>query len=151
MFEGMTLVTTSAVREELLNGVADHPALRTVLDAEWLLTAATDGIQVLLAFVAYRKIFGGGTRDVGEATVLAYAEVHAATAVIDDQVGVKHGKARGVTVVRTLSRIAECVEQGRFDLAHASVLLQALTTLGGARFPCDHLTFAAWFQQNRLP
>ena len=120
MFEGMTLVTTSAVREELLNGVGDHPALRTVLDAEWLLTAATDGIQVLLAFVAYRRIFGGCTRDVGEATVLAYAEVHGATAVIDEQVAVKHGRDRGVTVIRTLSPIADCIDQGRFDLGVAS-------------------------------
>ncbi len=53
-----------------------------------------------------------GTRNVGEAAVLAYADVHGAIAVIDDGAGRKAALYSGVTLCPTLALLCQAIRDG---------------------------------------
>ncbi len=103
----------------------------------------------LQLFAAYADRFGVGERDVGEASVLAWAEAHRAVAVTDDEVAVQVGRARGVEVKRTLSLVARGVREALLTEADADELVDALLA-GGARFPFSAGQFLAWARANHL-
>jgi len=151
LFPHARLVTTEAVRAELRQGVPSHPALEDALTAPWLETEPIDTpFEVLAAFARHHAAFGSTTRDVGEATVLAYAEVHGALAVIDDKVASNHGKGCGIRTVRTLALIARAIQDGRLGEAAARELVDALQALGGARLGCSGDDVIQWFRDNDL-
>lgn len=99
-------VTTPAVMDELSAGVSEHPQLHDIQGLAWLRVVPTDSLEVLRLFVIYANRLGSGVHDLGEATVLAYAEAHGAVAFSDDQAAVQLGRERGVRVQRTLSLVA---------------------------------------------
>jgi hypothetical protein len=45
-------------------------------------------------FAQYVRILGSGQRDIGEASVLAWAEVQGAIAVLDERAGTQAARAR---------------------------------------------------------
>ena len=92
------------VGRELADGVAHHPSLQDVLDAEWLRSVAlatSDGIGL---FAEYSR-----TLDAGEASTLAWAEAHDAIAIVDERAGVNVAQQRGIAVHGTLWLIAEAL------------------------------------------
>jgi len=97
----------------------------------------------------YMRRLGSGDRDLGEATVLAWAEVHGAIAVIDERVGTRHGRGRGVDVHGTLWVIAKAIRGGLLSDEQASEIVQALSD-ADASFPCDGSTFIEWARQEGL-
>ncbi|HEY3445471.1 MAG TPA: hypothetical protein VGK67_03860 [Myxococcales bacterium] len=139
-----------AVLGELKRGLADYPKLATVLDATWLEEVPVDALEELTAFAHYARRLSAGDRNIGEACVLAWAEVHEATAVVDDQVAVQCARERGVQVVRSLAFVSTGLKKNLFDEARARHVVDALVKLGGARFPCDGAGFVAWARQNGL-
>jgi predicted nucleic acid-binding protein len=86
---GSTVVIPDAVETELRQGLHGHPHLQLVLDADWIGTRVLSTDPELTAFGRYAGRLVVGSRNVGEAAVLAYAEVHGATAIIDDGAGRK--------------------------------------------------------------
>ncbi len=108
-------VTTRAVLEELDEGARDHPALRQVHALEWLRVEAVDGLPELRLFAEYARVLGSGSHNIGEATVLAWAEAHRAIAFTDDGDAVNIGRRRGVEIKRTLSLVASGVKRGLFS------------------------------------
>ena len=58
--------------------------------------------RVFEALLGVYSRLGGGGRNIGEAATLAYAELHGMTAFVDDRVGRRHGRERGVVVTGTL-------------------------------------------------
>lgn len=147
---GHTRVTTRAVLEELANGVSVHPLLAEVAQQPWLTTVAVDSLPELVVFTEYVRTLGGSSRNVGEASVLAHAEVHRAVAFVDDQAAVGVGKNRGVLVRRTLAVIIEGIQRDLLDRDQASALVDDLVRLGGARMPCDGAGFVAWAESRGL-
>ena len=146
---GRRRVMTPAVIEELAQGTQEHPRLAKVQQIEWIETVRVDGLDELVAFSEYLRFLGGGPRNVGEAATLAWAEVHCAVAVLDDQTAVQLGRQRGVTVKRTLSLIATGVERGLLSDYEAVALVEDLIG-GGARFPCDGREFITWCRAKGL-
>jgi predicted nucleic acid-binding protein len=150
LVNGYRCVTTRAVRDELQRGAAKDARLHEALNVPWLETVSTDELEVLYAFAAYMDRLGNRTRNAGEATVLAWAEVHAATAFVDDQVACNVGRQRRVTVRRTLGLIIDGYRRGLFSEDRAQQLVNALAE-EDARFPQEarHDLFD-WARQQGL-
>jgi predicted nucleic acid-binding protein len=127
-------VTTKAVRGELGKGVTLHPKVQAALDLDWISTVPCDDLEVLYLFGEYMNRLGSLERNAGEASVLAWAELHGAAAYVDDEVGCKVGRARGVQVHRTLQLVIQAHRLGKMDEARAELLIQGLAD-SDARFP----------------
>ena len=139
-----------AVLGEIKQGLAEYPKLESVLDAAWLQEVPVDALEELAAFAHYARRLAAGSRNVGESSVLAKAEVHAATAVVDDQDAVQAAKEAGVTVLRSLGIVSSGLKRSLFGETRAVEIVDTLMKLGGARFPCDGANFVAWARQNGL-
>jgi predicted nucleic acid-binding protein len=142
-------VTTSAVIEELRAGLGDHPELQDAIDLPWLRVEPLADLDELALFGKYAQRFGSGRHDVGEATVLAYAEAHGAVAFTDDQVAVQVGREQGVRVVRTLALVARGVRTSLLTEPEAVRLVDDLIRAGG-RYPLGGGEFMAWARSNGL-
>lgn len=119
-------VTTKAMLAELRRGAEDHPSLRGALALEWLRTVPCDDLDVLYLFTHYTNQLGNHERNAGEATVLAWAEAHEATAYLDDEVAYNVGRSRQVTVRRTLGLIIAAHKSGGMSEARARALVESL-------------------------
>jgi hypothetical protein len=102
--DGFDHVTTRAVLDELARGVAEYPALAAIPQQPWLRTVASDSLAELVAFSEYVRVLGGSSRNIGESSVLAHAEIHGAVAFVDDDAAVSAGRTRGVTVTTVVGR-----------------------------------------------
>ena len=147
--EGHGRVVTRAVMEEIENGIPRFARLDDVRRCGWLEVVRGDSLEELIAFSHYVEILGSGKRNIGEATVLAWAETHSAVAVLYDQAGVNAGKQRGVRVKRTLALVSTGVGRGVLSEGDAQFLVDALIA-SGARLPCDGRQFMAWCGRNGL-
>nr|MDT0658951.1 hypothetical protein [Micromonospora sp. DSM 115978] len=144
-------VTTKAVRGELRKGVLEHPALQAALELDWIETVPCDDLEELYLFGQYMNRLGNFERNAGEASVLAWAEVHAAAAYVDDQVACNVGRARGVRVHRTLQLVIAALRRGVFDEANAQALIEQLADTD-ARFPPEaRNNLLAWARTRHPP
>lgn len=134
--EGYERATTQAVLDELSAGAVDHPELDAIESLEWLTIVRTDALPVLQAYAAYSRRLGSSTRDVGEASVLAWCEVNGAIAYVDDQAAHNVGTQRGLEVRRTLSLIIEGCRQDLYSEERAQALVRALADTE-ARLPTE--------------
>ena len=146
---GHSQVTVRAVIDELQGGYGAHPSLQDVERATWLEVVPVDALEELRKFAEYHRQLGSGPRNVGEASVLAWAESHGAIAVLDDQTAVQLGRARGVTVYRTLRLIAEGLKTGVLSPKSSIELVDSLER-AGARFPITSVEFLQWAQDRGL-
>jgi len=92
LVEAETCFITRAVEDELLRGAPKHAQLYQVSAQPWLTVVEDSSIEFLKLFSEYHSRLGGGGRNIGEATTLAYAELHGMTAFVDDRVGRRQGK-----------------------------------------------------------
>jgi predicted nucleic acid-binding protein len=142
-------VTTRAVLDEIRAGVNEHPELGQVATLPWLHVEALDGLEELRLFAEYTRLLGAGTRDLGEATVLAWAEVHRAIAFTDDNVAVRVARSRGVEVRRTLALVARGVRRSILSENEAEAIVRDLLR-AETRFPIGAGEFLAWARANGL-
>lgn len=149
LFESDERVTTTAVIEELHEGLAAHPELQDAIDLPWLRVENLANLKELRLFAEYARRLGAGMHDIGEATVLAWAEAHGATAFTDDDVAVQIGRERGVNVVRTLSLVARGVRHDLLTESEADRLVDELLRAGG-RFPFRSGEFILWARDHGL-
>ncbi|MBZ4422989.1 hypothetical protein [Myxococcus sp. RHSTA-1-4] len=147
--QGDERVTTRAVRDELGAGVREHPELQAVLDLQWLRVEPVDTLEVLSLFAQYVQPLGAGRRNVGEASVMAWAEAHGGIAFTDDNVAVQIARNRGVRVLRTLALVARGVKRGMLNDAEAQLLADDLIR-AGARFPFRPGEFIPWAREQGL-
>lgn len=146
---GHERVTTRAVLAELDAGAHDHPLLKTIHALNWLRVEPVDDLPELRCFTEYVRRLGAGAHNIGEATVLAWAEVHAATAFTDDEAAVQIGRGRGVEVRRTLALVAHGVKRGLLTEQRAQNLADDLVA-AGARFPFKPGAFVPWAKGQGL-
>jgi predicted nucleic acid-binding protein len=97
----------------------------------------------------YVRVLGAGERDIGEASVLAWAEVNGGIAVIDERAGTQAAQARGVTVHGTLWLIANGLNAGDLLLPEAERLVDQLRSTD-ARLPCSGAEFFEWAKAQGL-
>lgn len=77
--------TTAIVRSELVIGAQTHPRIQQALAVDWLQVVSMDTLEDLGCFVKWARRLGSGARDLGEASVLAAAELRHGTAITDDR------------------------------------------------------------------
>jgi len=147
--KGDSCYVTDAVLDEVRRGAGTHPELQKIPDLPWLTTVRLAGLAELALFAQYARLLGSGPRDVGEATVLAWAESKGAVAIVDEQAARRAGRQRGVTVHGSLWLIARGLRGGTLTDREASSLVDALRATN-ARFPCAGHDFLAWAREHGL-
>ncbi|WP_424528169.1 hypothetical protein ACOZ38_01385 [Sphaerisporangium viridialbum] len=106
-------------------------------------------LDYLTLFSEYHGRLGRGSRNIGEATTLAYAEFHNIIAVIDDRVGRRHGSERAVKVTGTLELLCKGIRDGCVELGEAVAVVDLLID-HEAFLPCDGAGFIAWARTEGL-
>lgn len=147
---GHPRVVTRAVLEELDRGVSMYPELGRVRALPWIETVAVDSLANLIAFSDYVRILGSDGRNVGEASILAWAETTGGVVILDDNAAVNAAKSRGITVRRSLGLLCDGLHRKSLTMERARTLVDELASLGGARFPCDGAGFEVWAEKNGL-
>lgn len=138
-------VATDMVINEIADGVATHPSLQAVREAEWLRKVTFASLTEAGLFAEY-----GRTLDPGEASTLAWAESHGATAIVDERAGVNIAKQRGVAIHGTLWLIAQASNAGIASDRQAIDTVDNMLA-AGARFPFDRgAEFIAWARRESL-
>lgn len=140
---GDDLVTTSAVLDEIAAAIDRFPRLACVRQQTWLHVERLDGLDELRLFAKYARQLGSGRRDIGEASVLAWAEAHRATVLTDDMTAWQVGSDNGVVVKRTLGLVARAVREQVLEPNDAEALVADLLD-AGARFPLRSGQFMSW-------
>ncbi|MBK9036099.1 MAG: hypothetical protein IPL61_33465 [Myxococcales bacterium] len=148
--DGHRRVVTRAVLGELDRGRADCPALAQVPALPWLEIVAVDTLDELVAFSDFVRALGSSDRNIGEASLLAWAQVASGVAIIDDNAAVSVARSREVTVRRSLGLVADGLNRKQLGGGEARVLVDELIAAGGARYPCDGGGFEAWAERNGL-
>jgi predicted nucleic acid-binding protein len=147
---GNQRVTTRAVLDEIRNGVALHPELQDVLELEWLRVESAASLDELRLFAKYAQRLGSDVHDVGEASVLAWAQAHGAIAFTDDEAAVQAGRDEGVEVRRTLAVVARGIQHAVLSDVEADRLVDDLLRAGG-RFPFGAGEFVRWAREQGIP
>jgi hypothetical protein len=109
-----------------------------------------DSLNELAAFNYYIRVLGSDDRNIGEASILAWAETRSGIAVVDDNAAVTAARARGVTVRRSLGLLCHGLNRATLTMEDARALVDDLRVSGGARFPCDGAGFERWAESNGL-
>ncbi|GAA2942891.1 MULTISPECIES: hypothetical protein [Streptomyces] len=136
-------VTTQAVVSEI-----SHFRL-PLAGTEWLEIVHVDDLTELEALVDWMNRVSGAKSNHGEATVLAWAEVHGATAVVDDADARRIGRGAGLDVRGSLRIVAESVGEGRTTPYVATGVVDAMIDTG-ARSPFPRGQFISWAKENGL-
>lgn len=148
--DGRRRVVTRAVLQEVDRGRADYPHLADVHRLPWLAVVAIESLEELVVFNHYVRVLGSDARNVGESSILAWAEISGAVAVVDDRDAVSAAKARGVHVRRSLALVREGLVQEMLTMDAARLLVDDLIINGGARLPCDGAGLESWLERNGL-
>lgn len=140
---------TRAVEDELLRGGPKAAQLYQAPAQEWLTVVDDSSIEFLKLFSEYHGRLGGGGRNVGEATALAYAELRGMTAVVDDRAGRRHGIERGVAVTGTLELLCKGIRNQVIEESDAVIVIDLLRD-HEAFLPCDGNAFLEWARAEGL-
>lgn len=148
--DGAEVVIPDVVEAELRDGVHKWPHLQTVLDATWIGRRVLSSPAEVTSFAEFsEKLVGLDGRNAGEASVLAYAKIHGAIAVIDDGAGRKAGEKANVRLRGTLGLLLEAVRQQRLTAEMASDVADHLVETQ-YRLPFRPGQFVSWAQQHGL-
>ncbi|WP_189323098.1 hypothetical protein [Streptomyces flaveus] len=140
---GRRNVTTQTVVDELSTyGLS-------LASADWLEIVHVDHLNELAALVKWMDRVSGSKSNEGEATVLAWAEVNGAIAVIDDGDARRIALRHSLPVWGSLRVIATAVSEGHITEYVGNNLVDALIN-SGARYPCARGQFISWAKQNGL-
>jgi predicted nucleic acid-binding protein len=140
---------TAAVQEELLRGGTKYAQLYQASAQPWITVVDETTLDYHRLFSEYHSRLGGGMRNIGESTTLAYAELYNITAVIDDRVGRRHGKERDVKITGTLELLCKGIRNRVLESAEAVAVVDFLCD-HEAFLPCDGAGFVEWARAEGL-
>ncbi|CAG7628045.1 hypothetical protein [Actinacidiphila bryophytorum] len=145
-------VTTDVVRGELERHKLPTDGLGW-LDVVALGSDPDESVALseILTLVTWTERVAPGHRNGGEATVLAWADLHSGLAVIDDSEARRIGRRNGVEVWGSLRVIADSVRAGHTTEYAATSLVDAMIA-SGMYYPrgCKQGQFVVWAKQNGL-
>ncbi|KXK58347.1 hypothetical protein AWW66_30295 [Micromonospora rosaria] len=141
--------TTQMVREELRVGSQTHRELVAACEADWLTTAELDTLDEVRCFTKWAARLGSGDRDLGEASVLAAAELRAGVAITDDRNATQVARTHGARVHGTIWLLAGACRDGKQTPTAAGNLIEALRATG-ARLPCSGAEFPNYARKHNL-
>ncbi|WP_435172659.1 hypothetical protein [Actinacidiphila sp. bgisy145] len=134
-------VTTQTVRHEITRQGLELGGL------DWLDVVRLDDLDELNRLVVWMERVSGQKSNHGEATVLAWADVHRAVAVVDDGDARRIGRRHGLGVCGSLRIVAEAIADGRTTAYVATTFVDALIGTG-MRYPCQPGQLIPWAKQN---
>ena len=146
---GRAVLIPDAVEAELREGARLKSHLRQVLDAEWITTRQLASDEEIRSFAEFAARLVVGTRNIGEAAVLAYAKVHGATAVIDDGAGRQAARDFSVVLRPTLALLCDAIRDGLLTVRIVSDLADHLLETE-YRLPFGPGGFAHWADEHGL-
>ena len=144
-----TVVITDVVEAELLDGAPNHPHLNSVLNADWIARSPLLSDDEIGAYTKFASFLVSGDHNRGEASVLAYAQVHGALAIVDDGAGRKHAKRAGIDFQGTLALLCEAIRCGQLSVDVVSHIADHMLETE-YRLPFKPGGFAVWAKQNGL-
>ncbi|MEV6987256.1 hypothetical protein AB0M95_39185 [Sphaerisporangium sp. NPDC051017] len=144
-----TCFITKAVEEELLRGAARYAQLYQASAQPWIAVVDESALDYLTLFSEYHGRLGRGSRNVGEATTLAYADFNNIVAVVDDRVARRHGKERGIKVTGTLELLCKGIRIRSVELEEAAAVVDLLSD-HEAFLPCNGAGFIEWARAEGL-
>lgn len=147
---GRRCVVTRAVLDEIERGRELYPALADVPTLPWIEIVPVDSLGALVAFNHYVRVLGFDDRNIGEASILAWAEISSNIAVVDDSAAVNAAKLRKVRVLRSLGLLCNALQRGVATVDEVRRVIDDLKTIGGARLPCDGAGFERWAEDHGL-
>ena len=145
---GHRCTVTQAVLDEFQAGARKYPDLGNA-DLSWLEVVAVDSLAAMRVLFEYARVLGSGSRDVGEATTLTYAELSGAIAIIDEAVGRNAGAKRRVAIHGTLWLVAEAFKATLLSEDQTVALVNQLHA-AEAWLPCDGERFLEWARAEGL-
>jgi predicted nucleic acid-binding protein len=134
-------VTTAAVAEELEPEGIALP--------DWLEVVHVDGLAELVSLAEWLGRVSAGKHHRGEATVLAWAEVHHAIAIVDDRDARMTAQKVGLETHGVLWVVANAVHDKRIAKTTAGSFVDAMIA-SGARYPFEAGGFVTWAQAEGL-
>jgi len=126
------------------------PASADVPSLPWIEIVPVDSLGALVAFNHYVRVLGFDDRNIGEASILAWAEITSGVAVVDDSAAVNAAKLRKVKVLRSLGLLCNALQRGVATVDEIRRVIDDLKTIGGARLPCDGAGFERWAEDHGL-
>ena len=141
--------TTTVVRSELAAGAKHHPKLEHALALDWIRVASLEALDELSCFVKWANRLGSMDKDLGEASVLASAEMRDGTAITDDRDATKVARRYGAEVHGTVWLLASACRDGKLTPVAAGNLIDVLRA-EDARLPCTGNEFPAFAARHGL-
>ncbi|WP_326551531.1 hypothetical protein [Micromonospora sp. NBC_01813] len=141
--------TTQVVIEELRAGALAHPELGAACEVDWLKKAQLDTLDEIRCFTTWVRRLGSEDRNLGEASVLAAAQLRQGIAVTDDRQATKVARAHQAEVHGTVWLLAAACRTGKQTLTGAGNLIDALRATS-ARLPCSGAEFPAYADRHQL-
>jgi predicted nucleic acid-binding protein len=147
---GYRCVVPAEVVRELIAGIQAHPAISATINLPWLEVVELTEINEVVAFARYKAELGGGVdHNNGESAVLAWANIHGATAIIDERAGTRAARRDGIDVHGTMWLIANAFRDKKITRSAAIIMVDQLLATDMA-LPTDGAGFMAWAHEEGL-
>jgi predicted nucleic acid-binding protein len=143
------VLTTTVVLAELRQGTDRYPLLSDAANLEWMRVATLDTLAELSCFVKWAGRIGSQKRDLGEASVLAAAELREGIAITDDRDATVVARRHGAAVHGTIWLLAHACREEKLSRVGAGSIVDALRA-AGARLPCTGNEFHAYAVKHGL-
>lgn len=115
-----------SVERELSEAAADRPAVRAVLDADWILVHRTTDDDFNSAFAHYYDRLVVSGKNIGECGVLAMGEVYKCRTIIDDAVPRTIAEEKNMEVTATVPLLCEAIRAKQLTMVMAEGLADQL-------------------------
>jgi predicted nucleic acid-binding protein len=126
-----------------------RPELTAAHEVDWLRRAQLDTLDEVRCFMAWAARLGAGERNLGEASVLAAAELREGVAITDDGDARKVARAHGAKVHGTIWLLAAACRSGKQTETAAGNVIDALRATD-ARLPCSGADFPTFARRHGL-
>ncbi|BCJ56785.1 hypothetical protein [Micromonospora endophytica] len=111
--------------------------------------AQLDTLEEIRCFTKWVARIGSGERDLGEASVVAAAELRSGIAITDDRSATQVARSHGARVHGSIWLLAGACRDGKQTEAAAGNVIDALRATG-ARLPCSGAEFPAFARKHKL-
>lgn len=142
-------VIPDVVVNELRGWAANDSRIAAVLDAPWIEHRELRSPEDIANFGLFSGLLVKGSRNLGEAGVLALAKSTGATAVVDDTAGRNAGKRNNIAIRPTLALLCDGVRAGLLTIPLVSALADDLLA-SQYRLPFQSGEFATWAKEHGL-
>lgn len=143
------VIIPESVEYELKKQVHLVPALRQVLDADWISVDRSDDMPFLVAFAKYEQRLAVGDQNRGECGVLALGKTRSFEVVLDDSAPRAIAEAEDIPVTATLPLLCKAIRERQLTVPMVEALADDLLE-GSYYLPFSKGGFRQWAIQEGL-